>query len=62
MRVIAVRRTMAQKATTLGKYAAEIGNAAALGDSRARMTSEKALSDYSRSATGSVHKSLGGCG
>ena len=38
---------MAQKASTIGKYAAEKGNTAALGDARTRMTSEKALCDYS---------------
>ena len=54
LNVIALRRTMEQKANTIGKYAAENGNAAALGDSRPRMTSEKPLHDYSRSATGSV--------
>ena len=60
--VIAMCRTMAQKASTIGKYATENGNAAALGDSRPRMTSEKAPGDYSRSATGSVQESSGGCG
>ena len=57
-----MRWTMAIKANTLGKYAAENGNTAALGDSRPRMTSEKAPCDYSRSAIGSVQESHGGCG
>ena len=56
MPVIAVRLTMAQKAYTMGKYAAENGNAAALRDSRPRMTLEKTPCDYSRSATGSVQE------
>ena len=57
-----MRWTMAQKANMIGKYADENGNAAVLGDSRPHMTSEKALCDYSRSATGSVQESRGGCG
>ena len=44
------------------QYAAENGNAAALRDSRPGMTSEKAPCNYSRSATGSVQESHGGCG
>ena len=47
---------MARKANTIGKYAAENGNAPTL------MASEKASCDYSRSATGSVQESHGGCG
>ena len=43
-------------------HAAENGNPAALRDSRPRMTSEKAPCDYSRSATGYVQESRGGCG
>ena len=60
--VIAMRRTMEQKANTIGKYAAGNGNAAALGDSMPCITLEKAPCDYSRSATGSVQESCGGCG
>ena len=59
---IAVRRTMARKANTISKYAAENVNAAALKDSKPRMTSEKAPCDYSKSATGSGQESRGGCG
>ena len=47
---------------TIGKYAAENSNAAALRDSRHRMTSEKTPYDYSRSSTGSVQESRCGCG
>ena len=57
-----MRRTMAQKANTIGKYAAKNGNAAALGDSRPHMTSEKEQCDYSRSAASSIQESRGGCG
>ena len=46
----------------IGEYAAENGNAAALRDSSPRMTSEKALGDYSRSAPGSVQESCSGRG
>ena len=53
---------MVQKANTIGKYAAENDNAAALRDSRPRITSEKAPGDNSRSAPGSVQESHGGCG
>ena len=64
MQVIAVQLTMAQKANTIGKYAAENGNAAALSYSRPRMTSEKEPCDYSKfkSASGSVQESHGRCG
>ena len=57
-----MRRTMVQKANTIGKYAAENGNATALGESRPRTTSEKALCDYLRNTTGSVKQLRGGCG
>ena len=57
-----MRWTMAQRAHTIGKYAAENDNAAALGGSRPRMTLEKAACDYSRGATGSVQESCDGCG
>ena len=60
MPVIAVRRTLARKATTIGKYEVENSNAAALRDSRPRMISEKAPCDYSRSATDSVQESREG--
>ena len=33
-----------------------------LRDAKPRMTMEKALCDYSRSATGSLQESCGGCG
>ena len=55
-----MRRTMARKANTIGKFEAENCNAAALRDSRPHMTSEKAPCDYSRSATDSVQESHGG--
>ena len=45
---------MAQKANTIGKYAAENVNPAASGNSGPHMTLEKAPSDYSRSTTDSV--------
>ena len=60
MPVVAMRWTMARKVNTIGKYAAENGNAAALRNSRPRMTLEKALYDYSRSATSSEQKHVMG--
>ena len=62
MLVIGMHLTMVLKVNTIGKYAAENGKAAALNGSRPRMTSEKALCDYSRSTTGSVQKSHSECG